>query len=64
MGERLLLRVTEAADALGVGRSKLYEMVARGEIPAVKVGGCVRVPVAALQTWIESQLRERAQETR
>ena len=43
---------------MGVSRSKAYELIARGEIPSVKVGGCVRVPIAALQAWIDRQLAD------
>lgn len=56
----LMLRPTEAADAIGVSRSKAYELIARGELPSVKVGGCVRVPVDALRQWIDRQLADRA----
>lgn len=56
MIERLMLRPTEAADAIGVSRSKAYELIAKGEIPSVHVGGCVRVPVDALRSWIDRQL--------
>jgi excisionase family DNA binding protein len=58
--ERLMLRPNEAAEAIGVSRSKAYELIAAGQIPSVKVGGCVRVPVAALQAWINSQLQQTA----
>lgn len=60
IAEKLMLRPTEAADALGVSRSKAYELIAEGKIPSVRVGGCVRVPVAALQAWIESELSKGA----
>jgi excisionase family DNA binding protein len=55
---RLMLRPIEAAEAIGVSRSKAYELIASGEIPSVKVGGCVRVPVDALRLWIDRQLAE------
>ena len=58
--DRLMLRPAEAAEAIGVSRAKGYELIARGEIPSVKVGGCVRVPVAALQSWIAQQLAAKA----
>jgi excisionase family DNA binding protein len=58
--DRLMLRPTEAADAIGVSRSKAYELIAAGEIPSVKVGGCVRVPLQALRQWIDRQLADRA----
>ena len=51
--ERLLLRPQEAADALGLGRSKVYQLLATGDLPSVRIGRCVRVPVAALREWIE-----------
>jgi excisionase family DNA binding protein len=59
MTDRLMLRVIETAEALGVSRSKAYELIAAGEIPSVRLGGCVRVPVDALRAWIERQLESR-----
>src|SRR5438093_10413669 len=43
--DRLLLRPTEAADLIGVGRSKVYELIAKGDIPSLRIGSSVRVPV-------------------
>jgi excisionase family DNA binding protein len=60
MNDRLLLRPSEAGEAIGVSRSKAYELIAAGKIPSVKVGGCVRVPVDALRAWIDRQLAEQA----
>ena len=57
MTDRLLLRPSEAGEAIGVSRSKAYELIAAGTIPSVKVGGCVRVPVDALKAWIADQLK-------
>lgn len=53
--ERLLYKPAEAAAAIGVSRSKLYELVARGELPSVRVGCSVRVPVEELKVWIRKQ---------
>jgi excisionase family DNA binding protein len=39
----LLLRVADAAELLQISRTKLYELIARGEVPAVRIGGSVRV---------------------
>lgn len=61
MTDRLMLRPAEAGDAIGVSRSKVYELIAAGKIPSVIVGGCVRVPVEALKTWITSQVKERSE---
>ena len=62
--ERMMLRPAEAADAIGVSRSKAYELIANGAIPSVKLGGCVRVPVAALQEWINRHVVDRAEARR
>jgi excisionase family DNA binding protein len=53
---RLLLRPSEAAEALGISRSRAYELIASGGLPSVRVGGSVRVPVAALERWITERL--------
>jgi excisionase family DNA binding protein len=52
---RLLLRIPEAAKALGLGRTKLYELITSGELPVIRVGRAVRVSVTALQKWVEEQ---------
>lgn len=51
--EPLLLRPGEVARALGMGRSKVYEMAQTGELPVVKIGTAVRIPRLALLAWIE-----------
>lgn len=55
MSERLLLRVEDVAETLGIGRSKTYELIAAGELPVVRLGRCVRVPAAAVRRWVEAQ---------
>ena len=39
-------------------RSKVYEMLAQGDLPSVRIGGSVRVPVAALDDWIARKIDE------
>jgi excisionase family DNA binding protein len=53
--ERLLLKPSEAAEVLGIGRSLVYELIAQGVIPSVRLGRCIRVPRASLEKWINSQ---------
>ena len=55
--EPLLLRPLEAARLLGIGRSKLFEMMARDELPVVRMGRCVRIPRHELAAWIDEQAR-------
>jgi len=57
--EKLLLRPAEAAEVIGVGRSKAYELIASGELPSVRIGGSVRVPVEKLREWIDRKAAER-----
>lgn len=50
----LLLTVVEAARLLGVGRSTAYELLASGELESVHIGRSRRVPVAAVENYVES----------
>jgi len=52
--KRLLLKPEEAAAALGIGRSKLYELLSAGRIPSVKVDGSRRIALADLEAFVES----------
>lgn len=53
MTERLLLKPEEAAEVLGIGRSKLYELLAGGEIESVRIGSSRRVPMKGLHDYVE-----------
>jgi excisionase family DNA binding protein len=53
--EPLLLRPDEAAQALGIGRAKVYQLLAAGVLPSVRIGSTMRVPVEALREWIARQ---------
>ncbi|MFD8534468.1 helix-turn-helix domain-containing protein [Streptosporangium canum] len=49
---RLLLTVSEAAAALSISRSKLYELIASGAVASIRIDGSRRVPVSALHAYI------------
>jgi len=51
--EALLLKIPEAAAQLGVSRAKLYELIASGTLPAVKIDGCRRVRTDDLRAYVE-----------
>ena len=51
--EELLLKIPEAAARLGVSRAKLYELIASGALPAVKIDGCRRVRTDDLRAFVE-----------
>ena len=54
MSVRLLLTPTEAAEALGIGRSKLYELLRDGVVPSVTIGACRRIIADDLAAVVES----------
>lgn len=56
--ERLLLKPSEAAEALGVGRTLFYQLVKSGAIPSCRIGKTICIPVAALKAWADSQTSE------
>lgn len=49
-----LLTAVEAAEVLGIGRSKLYELVARGAVQSVKLDRCRRFRRSDLDRYIRS----------
>lgn len=51
--QKLLLKPMEAAEALGFSRSRIYLMLSSGELPSLRCGRSVRVPVDALREWIQ-----------
>jgi excisionase family DNA binding protein len=53
---RLLLTIPEAAQALGVSRSILYQLVLAGEVASIKIGRSRRVPVVALEKYVTTQI--------
>jgi excisionase family DNA binding protein len=53
--EALLLKPEDAARRLGVGRSKTYELLRSGELPSVRIGRSVRIPLAHLLAWINER---------
>jgi excisionase family DNA binding protein len=54
MTDQLLLTPTEAARALGIGRSKLYELMQDGILESVHLGACRRIPTDALLALVDT----------
>ena len=52
MSDPILLTPTEAARALGIGRSKLYELMQDGVLESVHIGACRRIPTDSLTALI------------
>lgn len=49
---RLTISVSEAAKRLGIGRNQAYEAARVGELPAIKIGRRLLVPVAAFERML------------
>lgn len=60
----LVLRVPQVAEILQISERMAYELVARGEIPAIRLGRSVRVSRDALLDWLQRQGRETSWATR
>jgi excisionase family DNA binding protein len=56
--KRPVLTVSEAAELLGVSRAFAYELVARGELPAVRLGRRIMIPRVGIQRIIENSVAE------
>ena len=57
--EILTVRIKEACRVTGIGRSKLYELIEKGEIEIIKVGSMTLVPVDALRAFLEARRGQR-----
>ena len=52
---KLLLKPSDAAEALSISPRKLWAMTNSGEIPCVRFGRSVRYDPADLREWIDQQ---------
>jgi excisionase family DNA binding protein len=50
--ERVLLRPEEAAQALGVSRTTVFELIRSGALRSVKIGAARRVSATALADYV------------
>jgi excisionase family DNA binding protein len=55
----LLLSVEEGAAQLRIGRSRMFDLIRRGEVLSVKVGGSRRIPYDSLRAYVD-RLTEQA----
>lgn len=51
--EKLMLTPEEVADALGIGRSTVYDLLRLNAITSVKIGRSRRVPVIAVREYAD-----------
>jgi excisionase family DNA binding protein len=60
MEDRLTLTVDEAAQVLGISRALAYELVARGELPSLRLGRRIVIPRRALELVLSQATPETA----
>lgn len=53
--EKLVYSIPECADALGVGLTKVRELINSDGFPAIRIGRRVVVPVDQLKIWMANQ---------
>jgi excisionase family DNA binding protein len=53
--ERVTVTVEEAGEMLGISRGLAYELVRRGELPHIRLGRRIVVPVRALMALVEGE---------
>jgi excisionase family DNA binding protein len=56
--DKVLLTAEEAAEALGVGRCKVFDLIRRGVLRSVKLDGYRRISPAALEEFVASLTAE------
>jgi excisionase family DNA binding protein len=55
-----LLTVVDAARHLRISRSKVYELLAAGELPSVRIGRNRRITMSDLADFVENHLERSA----
>ena len=56
--EKRTYTVPEAAEALGIGRNAAYEAARTGQLPTIRIGKRILVPVAALERMLSVEQRK------
>jgi excisionase family DNA binding protein len=55
-----LLKADELAARWGLHRATVYRMIARGELPALRIGGSIRVAEDEARAWLYSDPKDAA----
>ena len=62
--EVLTYTIVEAAEAIGISERHMQVLIARNEVPVVRMGRAIRIPKTALATWLDetafASLRQQA----
>ena len=58
--DTLLMTLNQAAEQLAIGRTTVYQLIGRGELPTVRLGrGCVRISREALIEYVAAEQQAR-----
>lgn len=57
MMSRLLLSTEDTASLLDLSYYTTSKLIREGEIPSIKIGNTIRVPLRQLEEWIEERTR-------
>jgi excisionase family DNA binding protein len=60
--EKLPLKPSEAFKAMSISRSTGYALIASGQLPSIRIGRAVRVPVDGLKEWVRRQAEKKESE--
>ena len=53
LNEKQILTIEEAGKVLGLGRGSSYQAAARGDIPTIRIGRRLLVPIKGLELLLE-----------
>jgi excisionase family DNA binding protein len=54
--EPLLLTIPQVAALLGLGRTKVYDLIDHEGLPTIKLGTARRIPKQALELWLTQRI--------
>jgi excisionase family DNA binding protein len=58
--QRLMYRPEEAADMLGIGRTRVFALIRSGQLRSVKLGGARLISADALRAFVRDLEQESA----
>ena len=53
--EQEFISLNELQEILAIGRTKAYDLVTSGDLPAVRIGRSIRISKQDLTDWLEQQ---------
>ena len=54
--EPLLFTIPQVSALLGLGRSKVYDLIRDEGLPTAKFGTAIRVPAEELKQWVKQRI--------